>query len=511
MVKIKKRKGMSLIVLIVTIIILIILASVIIITISNNNPINSAKEATFKEDIRSFQNDLALTISQQYTETKGNRDIKINTQSIPANFDEMKKYISNYTKKYDKKLGIEDDELVYFPDKVSIDEKKWLEDLGIKPWGEYIEEASQDLFMWDEKNDTKIIGYNEEKLKEYLSRNNNILKIPEKCREINYFSFQNCNILVNVIIPDSVNSIGIGAFRSCNNLTSIILSKNITSITTEVFKNCISLMEVEIPESVTWIGERAFLGCTSLNNIIIPNSVTSISHASFERCTSLNNITIPDSVTNIGLYAFEDTPWYDSKEDGVVYINRVLYKYKGKMPKNTEISIKDGTKKISIGAFAGCNNLTSISIPNSVTSIDEVAFNSCTGLVNITIPDSVRYIGQEAFYNCSNLTNVTLSKNSDIATLMFDNCTSLTSIIIPVGVTRINLRAFNGCSSLTSITIPNTVKRIESMSFYMCNSLSNITFNGTINEWNNITKESNWNYGSNIQTITCEDGVINLE
>ena len=45
----------------------------------------------------------------------------------------------------------------------------------------------------------------------------------------------------------------------------------------------------------------------------------------------------------------------------------------------------------------------------------------------------------------------------------------------------------------------------------MCNNLSNITFNGTINEWNNITKESNWNYGSNIQTITCEDGVINLE
>ena len=49
-----KKKGISLIVLIVTIIVIIILAAVIILTINQNNPLNSAKEAVFREDINSF-------------------------------------------------------------------------------------------------------------------------------------------------------------------------------------------------------------------------------------------------------------------------------------------------------------------------------------------------------------------------------------------------------------------------------------------------------------------------
>lgn len=436
------REGVSLIVLIITIIVVIILAAVVILTISKNNPLKSAKEATFKEDVRNFQSDLLLTISKQYTENQGNRDLKINTQSIPATFDEMKTYIPNYTKKYDKKLGIEDDEIVYFPDEVTADEKKWLEDLGIKPWGKDIEEASVDIFRWDPNDDTKIIGYNAEPLKEYLLRNKNVLRIPEKCKSIEKYSFQNCDSLVKVIIPDSVKS--------------------------------------------------------------------------------------------IGQDAFENTPWYESKEDGVVYINNILYKYKGDMPINTSITIKSGTKSITNAAFCWCDNLIDITIPNSITSIGDSVFHGCSGLTNITIPNSVVRIGDTAFYgcsslisitipdsvtyinwiafsNCTSLTNVTLSKNIQIIEkYMFEKCTSLTNIIIPDGVTKILHHAFNECSSLTTVTIPNSVKNIAGYSFSNCGNLSNITFDGTKNEWNNITKESNWNDSSNIQTITCADGIINL-
>ena len=49
-----KRRGISLIVLIVTIIVIIILAAVVILAISKNNPIESAKEAKVKSDVRSF-------------------------------------------------------------------------------------------------------------------------------------------------------------------------------------------------------------------------------------------------------------------------------------------------------------------------------------------------------------------------------------------------------------------------------------------------------------------------
>ena len=52
--KLTLKKSISLIVLIVTIIVIIILAAVVILTITKNNPVESAKEATFKEDVRNF-------------------------------------------------------------------------------------------------------------------------------------------------------------------------------------------------------------------------------------------------------------------------------------------------------------------------------------------------------------------------------------------------------------------------------------------------------------------------
>ena len=98
----KGKQGISLIVLIVTIIVIIILAAAVILTLSKNNPIGSAREAKFKEDIRSFQDDLSLTIAKEYTNAGGQRDEKINASS----FADMKNYIPSYTMEYDGKLVI---------------------------------------------------------------------------------------------------------------------------------------------------------------------------------------------------------------------------------------------------------------------------------------------------------------------------------------------------------------------------------------------------------------------
>ena len=66
--KLTHKRGISLIVLIVTIIVIIILAAAIILTISKNNPVSSAKEATFKEDMVSIQDELSMYISKKYTD-----------------------------------------------------------------------------------------------------------------------------------------------------------------------------------------------------------------------------------------------------------------------------------------------------------------------------------------------------------------------------------------------------------------------------------------------------------
>ena len=293
-------------------------------------------------------------------------------------------------------------------------------------------------------------------------------------------AFDDCRGLTSVVIPNSVTSIGESAFYGCEGLTSIEIPNSVTSIGGGAFEGCdaiekvelncssigdwfrgkTSLKEVVIGNSVTSIGDYAFRGCDGLTSIEIPNSVTSIGDYAFYGCLEIKRFTIPDSVTSIGRSAFEGTAWYNNQPNGLIYAGKVLYTYKGTMPDNTSITIKDGTLGIAGDAFHDCSGLTSIEIPNSVTSIGSSAFSSCENLISIEIPNSVTSIGESAFYGCE----------------------GLTSVVIPNSVTSIGESAFYGCEGLTSIEIPNSVTSIGYSAFYGCSGLktvinfSNLTF-----------------------------------
>ncbi len=279
-----------------------------------------------------------------------------------------------------------------------------------------------------------------------------------------------------------VISIEEDAFYNCSGLTSITIPNSVTSIENCAFWECSGLTSIEIPNSVTSIGVSAFKGCAGLTNIIIPNSVTSIGSGAFKECSSLTSIEIPNSVTSIGDNAFEATAWYDNQPDGIIYVGKVLHTYKGTMPKNTSIVIKEGTLNIGEYAFSGCDGLTSITIPNSVTSIGERAFNGCSGLTSITIPNSFTSIGEGAFYNCSGLKSITIPNSvTSIEWDAFARCSSLTNITIPNSVTSIGQGAFWECSGLTSIEIPNSVTSIGEYAFEDCSALKSVTIgNGVI-------------------------------
>ena len=150
-----KKKGISLIVLIVTIIVIIIIAAVVVLTITKNNPIESAKEAAFKDDVRAFQDELNMYISKEYTKLQGQRDSKITA----LKFDKIKKYIESFSRKYENKIAIDNDVLVYIGKNEK--EKEWFS--GVIP----IKEKKWDL-EWNykmgklEENEyLKVIGGNE--------------------------------------------------------------------------------------------------------------------------------------------------------------------------------------------------------------------------------------------------------------------------------------------------------------------------------------------------------------
>ena len=312
------------------------------------------------------------------------------------------------------------------------------------------------------------------------------ITIPNYVTSIGIGAFCDCSSIQNIEIPNSVTYIGYGAFAGCSALKTIFIPNGVTSIGRNTFYLCKALSTVELGCSLTSIGDLAFGECSSITYVNIPDSVTSIGENAFYRCTSLTSIIIPDSVTHIGRSAFYDCCSL------------------------TSVSIPNSVTSIAASMFSKCTSLRSVTIPDTVTSIGERAFDFCTSLKNVLIPDSVTYISDNAFLGCYSLQYneydnalylgnennpyIILIKAKDESITSCDiysttkfihedafyNCKSLTSIIIPDGVTNIAADTFYGCSSLQSITIPNSVTSIDGGAFYGCTSLKHITIPNSV-------------------------------
>ena len=122
--KLTQKKGISLIVLIVTIIVIIILAAAVILTITKNNPVSSAKEAAFKEDMSNIQDELSMYISKKYTDNP----LSFEKSSVNLSGDGMVTELPS-TKKYKEKVSVVEGNLVINNIKVNSDEKKWFNEV----------------------------------------------------------------------------------------------------------------------------------------------------------------------------------------------------------------------------------------------------------------------------------------------------------------------------------------------------------------------------------------------
>ena len=310
--------------------------------------------------------------------------------------------------------------------------------------------------------------------------------IPSDIVSIGDFAFWGCSGLTSITISESVKSIDRSAFDYCSGLTSITVaasnpfydSRNncnaiIQKSTNTLIAGCKNTI---IPSDIVSIGNSAFYGCSGLTSITIPEGVMSIGDHAFYDCSGLTSITIPDGVATIGNYAFYGTAWYEDQPDGLIYAGKVAYKYKGTMPENTNIELKEDTKGIAGSAFNRCSGLTSITLPEGVTTIGNSAFFSCRSLSSVSIPESVTNIGSSAFADCRGLNSITIPEGvTSIGSNAFQGCSSLTSITLPEGVTTIGNMAFFGCSTLSFVSIPESVTNIESSAFAYCRGLTSIT------------------------------------
>ena len=112
-----------------------------------------------------------------------------------------------------------------------------------------------------------------------------------------------------------------------------------------------------------------------------------------------------------------------------------------------------------------------------VRRIGYIAFDNCSGLTGITLPPGITRIENYAFHNCSGLLNVSLPNTlTYIGWYAFFGCSGLTSVIMPDSVTSVGSDAFEYCSALQSVTLSRNLTSIPSSCFSGCSSLRSIEF-----------------------------------
>ena len=167
---------------------------------------------------------------------------------------------------------------------------------------------------------------------------------------------------------------------------------------------------------------------------------------------------------------------------------------------------KDG---ITITGYTG--EAKKVVIPDKINgteviSIGNKAFWECTSLTGVTIPEGVTSIGDRAFGECTSLTGVTIPDGvTGIGNWAFSLCVNLTSISLPKSLTSIGSWGFSA-TGLTSITIPENVRSIGCGAFYACKLKKVVLPEG-------ITRISSRTFAmcSNLTDITIPDSVTSID
>ena len=208
------------------------------------------------------------------------------------------------------------------------------------------------------------------------------------------------------------------------------------------------------------IKKELFLNNTYIEKLVIPETVTTLGYKMCYGCTSLKEVTLPDNISVIPDYAFEK-----------------------------------------------CTLLEKINIPQSLVQIRNDAFSE-SGIKEFVAPDSFKEIWGYAFKDCKNLEKVDLNKTTSIGDMSFENCTKLSSIVLPNTLVELGTYVFSGCTLLNNIKMPSNAIEITNTFIY-----GSGYYNDTNNWENGILYLDNYlittnNDLLNQQSINVKEGTI---
>ena len=346
--------------------------------------------------------------------------------------------------------------------------------------------------------------------------------VPSVVSEVTNKDFAGCDALEEVTFLDGVTKIGNDAFNG-KPIWRIVLPQTLQSIGDRAFKGNKLSGLISFPESLTSIGDEAFSGHGFLG-IDLPRTLTSIGQNAFAcgEKANLEYLIVPfagktknsgnlidvfsekglsnlkqlyinggtingaslKGLGNVGLYAsgeveieagsLDETQWYKSQPNGIVYIGEILYGYKGSISQSyVLLKIKEGTTKILDYAFANAK----ISDFGEAEILGGGGYMKFGGYLAVELPSTLKSIGKQVF--CATMfAGVSVSETN--TTFKAENACLLTKdgkkliygslhADIPDNIETIGEFAFVGYQK-DVITIPQSVKTIGKGAFYVSQS-----------------------------------------
>ena len=308
----------------------------------------------------------------------------------------------------------------------------------------------------------------------YTQRNTTEINLPITMRYLDAYTFYPYENVKVITLPENVEKLGSNVFYGWNNRTI-----HFTSTTPpEMQDNSLTAypndhrMKVYVPSD----GFRQYVKVIEKQCVVAENwqAVDAFSTVHTGQCDDgeLGYIVVADILPDVRTYAeinklvidkgtINETDWYALRQmPNLIYLDL------------SGLSIEE----IPAGALYGCWQLETIVFPDALKYIRGNALRD-TGVGELNFPESLSEItGGDNFRNCDSLTSVVIPDGvTSLPSNCFRACDNLHHVQLPHFLTDMGSECFRQCD-LYDVTIPGTLVGVSSYCFYDNNNLTDVTF-----------------------------------
>ncbi|MCI6789060.1 MAG: leucine-rich repeat domain-containing protein [Mollicutes bacterium] len=257
---------------------------------------------------------------------------------------------------------------------------------------------------------------------------------------------------------DNISKINSYAFFEAKELSKATFSNKLTFIGSSAFSGCINLSEVIFSEAssdnqLLEVENQVFASCSNLASITLPKYLVNIGDSMFANDTKLTTVTILGNIKYLGLLSFSKTGITELEitfDDNANIGSRPFLDTK--LEKLTIHFVDNITTYLTINSLGlGVNPNIYVDNEEIKTKLKEAwaNLNETTGLIEVKGTISPEFTIED---------NVLIQYNKSLSS-------DPTKIIIPDGVTKINIGVFTKLDEALYIYIPSSVVTIEVEAF----------------------------------------------